>query len=354
MIKRQIITQLEANASNSSKGVHLVDKNLDISDSLSYEKLWARSLCLAHHLTGQGIKENDNVLLLYSPGVEFIAVLMAIQIIGAVPIPTYPPFSKSGFLRLLSIKSVLHIQFALVDDQVNTLLFSQSMMNNNVMRLFMRVIKKGVYFNKDDFKDLSQLKFINTNSILTETINPDSVKRGLSETALIQFTSGSISEPKGVILTHENLISNIEGMQRRMKLTTESKIFCWVPQYHDMGLIGGILTSIYTGSDFYIMSPFDFVRRPLLWIKALDKFKITHSCGPNFAYEICVKRADDETLKTLDLSSVQILINGAEPIKLKTVNDFIKKFESCGLPSKALTPAYGLAESSLLINANIA
>lgn len=347
-----LFSQFLSYSKNNVQGFHLINKNLEVKEFLSFENLLKRSLSIAHSLQEKGIKQNDYAILMYAPGIEFIAALLAVQIIGAIPVPTYPPFSKSGFLRLLSIKNTLNVKNTLVDDQVNDLLFSQSILNNQMTRLFMKMLKKDVPFTSEDFDHISNLNVINTENIFTKEIKLSDLTTLVHEIGLIQFTSGSISEPKGVVLTFQNLISNIKAIQVRMQINKNSRIFAWVPQYHDMGLVAGILTSLYTGCNLYIMSPFDFIRKPSLWIKALDKFRITHTGGPNFSYELCLKKVNSEEIKDIDLSCAQVLINGAEPVKHSTMRNFIDKFSQYGLKATSLVPAYGLAEASLLVTSN--
>jgi acyl-CoA synthetase (AMP-forming)/AMP-acid ligase II len=338
--------------SNKDHGFHLVDKNLEITRFCSFKDLLKRSLSIADTLKKRGLKKDDYAILMYTPGIEFIASLLAVQIVGAIPIPTYPPFSKAGFLRLLSIKSKLNIKHTLVDGQINKLILVQSTLKNQFHYFFMKALHKDPSLDSENSGYFSNLSVINTDDILTKEENIIDFKVEDQDIALIQFTSGSVSEPKGVMLTFDNIMSNIKAIHNRMKINKDSRIFAWVPQYHDMGLVAGVLTSLYTGCNLYIMSPFDFIKRPSLWLKALDKFRITHTGGPNFSYDLCVKKITEEEMNPLDLSCLQVLINGAEPVKHSTMKNFIDKFSPCGLKPTALVPAYGMAEASLLVTSN--
>ena len=167
--------------------------------------------------------------------------------------------------------------------------------------------------------------------------------------ALLQYTSGSTAAPRGVMITHGNLVHNCEFITRAYGTSERSCALVWLPPYHDMGLIGGILQPLYRGFPGVLMSPVDFLRRPIRWLRAVGRYGATHSGGPNFAYELCLRRVSGEDMAELDLSSWEVAFNGAEPISAATMEAFAAAFAGCGFRREAFHPCYGLAEGTLMV-----
>jgi len=167
--------------------------------------------------------------------------------------------------------------------------------------------------------------------------------------AFLQYTSGSTAEPKGVMVSHGNLLHNLEMIRRGFGVTAESSIVSWLPPYHDMGLIGGILQPLYAGASVTLMSPMHFLQRPLRWLAAVARFGATISGGPNFAYDLCVQKHTADDVAALDLSRWQVAFNGAEPIRGETLERFASAFAGCGFRREAFFPCYGLAEATLMV-----
>jgi FkbH-like protein len=170
-----------------------------------------------------------------------------------------------------------------------------------------------------------------------------------STIALIQYTSGSTSRPKGVVVTHENLLANERMIQRAFGQTEESVIVGWLPLHHDMGLIGNVLQTLYSGSSAILMSPGAFLTQPLRWLTAISKYRATTSGGPDFAYRLCAERGSSSELALLDLRCWNLAFNGSEPVRQETLNKFAEAFSSCGFSKKAFLPCYGLAEATLFV-----
>src|SRR5215218_1675362 len=152
------------------------------------------------------------------------------------------------------------------------------------------------------------------------------------------------------MLSHGNLLHNVALLQEHLAYTPESRGLSWLPPYHDLGLIGGILLPLYAGSPITLMSPAAFLQRPIRWLQAIDRYKATVSAGPNFAYDLCVRTISPEQRMTLDLSSWEVAVNGAEPVRHETLERFVDAFAPCGLRSDVLAPGYGLAEATLLVS----
>ena len=168
--------------------------------------------------------------------------------------------------------------------------------------------------------------------------------------ALLQYTSGSTGHPKGVMVTHGNLLHNLESISRNFEAKPKSQGVIWLPPYHDMGLIGGILVPMYNGFPVTLMSPLDFLQKPVRWLRAISDYKADISGGPNFAYDLCVNKVTPEEARRLDLSSWTLAFNGSEAIRAETLKRFAKKFGANGFRMEAFYPCYGLAESTLLVS----
>ncbi len=169
------------------------------------------------------------------------------------------------------------------------------------------------------------------------------------EIAFLQYTSGSTSSPKGVMVTHNNIITNEEMIRHAFGNNQNTKILGWLPLYHDMGLIGNVLQPLYLGTSCVLMDPLDFLQKPIRWLQAISEHKAEVSGGPNFAYELCIKKIKEQEIESLDLSSWEVAFNGAEPIRSDTLIDFAKKFKPAGFNMKSFYPCYGMAEATLLI-----
>src|SRR4030095_15759391 len=199
---------------------------------------------------------------------------------------------------------------------------------------------------------MKNLRWLATDEIVRESeqewrepsINGDTL-------AMIQYTSGSTSAPKGVMISHSNLLSNERMIQEAFRQTEESIIVGWLPLYHDMGLIGNVLQPLFLGARCVLMSPTAFLQKPLRWLQAISDYRATTSGGPNFAYDLCVRKISPSERARLDLSSWTMAFNGAEPIFHKTMERFAATFASCGFRRESFYPCFGLAEATLLVSA---
>src|SRR5207253_4000983 len=173
--------------------------------------------------------------------------------------------------------------------------------------------------------------------------------REASDLALLQYTSGSTGDPKGVMLTHANLLANIRAIGEAVQLTSKDVGISWLPLYHDMGLIGSWLTLLHFGTPVCVISPLAFLTRPERWLRAFHKHRGTIAAAPNFAYELCVRKIADKDIEGVDLSSWRAALNGAEPVNPETLDRFAERFEAYGFRRTGPRPVYGLAEAALAV-----
>lgn len=307
--------------------------------SVTYQELDRQSRAIAQALTRQSpskLQSNSNigsrVLLLYPPGLEFIAAFFGCIYAGRVAVPVYPPRPNHSLSRLQTI----------IADAQATMALATTTVLCDVQRGFA------------EFPDLHNICWIATNNIENDLAQEWCKPAVNSDTlAVFQYTSGSTGTPKGVMLTHGNLLHNSTLIHQYFEHSNNSQGVIWLPPYHDMGLIGGVIQPIYGGFPVTLMSPVDFLQKPYRWLQAISRYKATTSGGPNFAYDLCVHKITDEQRASLDLSSWEIAFNGAEPIRAETLEQFTAAFEPCGFRKEAFYPCYGMAESTLIVSGGL-
>jgi amino acid adenylation domain-containing protein len=294
----------------------------------TYEELARHAWSIAELLHSSD-SSGQPVLLLYPPGADFIAAFWGCLWAGVIAVPVYPPRSNRNLLRL---KSVIQ------DSQARTVLTTGA------------TLAKIRRFAESDAQ-LRALQYLATDDLVpgsTAGCNaPDITGDSI---AFLQYTSGSTSTPKGVMVSHSNLLENQALIQEAFRQHEKSVIVGWLPLYHDMGLIGNLLQPIYVGARCILMSPVAFLEKPVRWLQAITHYRATTSGGPNFSYDLCVNKIKEEELVTLDLSSWELAFNGAEPVRSHTMKQFAEKFGPVGFNSAAFTPCYGLAEATLLVS----
>lgn len=273
-------------------------------------------------------KTGERILLLFPPGLEFITAFFGCLYAGATAVPVYPPRRNRSMLRIQAVADSSNAALALTTSDVY----------------------KRVTELIEETPDLKNIPWLSTDQlpagIEDEWVEPN---LDLSSLAFLQFTSGSTGTPKGVMLSHGNMLHNSLLIQTGFEHTRSSKGVFWLPSYHDMGLIGGIIQPLYCGRTNVLMSPLSFLLKPYRWLAAITKYGGTTSGGPNFAYDMCVQKIRDDQLDSLDLSSWQVAFNGAEPVQPETLENFTKKFERCGFRYEAFYPCFGLAEGTLIV-----
>ena len=276
-----------------------------------------------HDLVGQ------RALLLYPAGAEFIAAFFGCLYAGVVAVPVYPPRRNRSLNRIQAIADDAGARVALTTDQV-----------------LQRV--EPLIDETPHLKALTWLATSHLDQALTEQWTVPDVQG--DTLAFLQYTSGSTGTPKGVMLTHTNLIHNSALIGHAFEHGRSHSGVFWLPSYHDMGLIGGILQPMYVGRPNVLMSPMSFLQKPYRWLSAISRFRGTTSGGPNFAYDLCVEKITPEQRATLDLSSWRVAFNGAEPVRADTIDKFCAAFEPCGFRREAFYPCFGLAEATLIVS----
>jgi acyl-CoA synthetase (AMP-forming)/AMP-acid ligase II len=297
---------------------------------LSYRGLYAEARALAAVLDARGLRRGDRVLVVLPTSFEFLIVFFALLRLGAVPCPSYPPAAlekvEVGLDRLRHIAS--HAGAALC-------------ITNRELHPLMGDLAHGV----PGMREVVEIE-----DLLASSPHPSKRAEARGEgPAFIQYTSGSTSHPKGVLLSHGNLVANIQAIGQALQINRHDVGVSWLPLYHDMGLIGVVLFCIYWRLPLVLMSPTAFLVRPARWLQAIHRFRGTLSAAPNFGYARCVRHVRAAQRQGLDLSSWRVALNGAEPVNAATLAQFEESFAPHGFAASAMLPVYGLAEASLAV-----
>lgn len=303
----------------------------DPGESLTFGELDRRARAFGAYLQQRGWR-GKSVILLFPPGLDFVASFRGCLYGGCVAVPAYPPASRA------LARSIERLQRIAADAGAVAVLAAPAL------------------------RDAAEELFRVAPSLgLVEWVVPDQVPDSLAEAwrdpgaehdsvAYLQYTSGSTGSPKGVVVTHGNLLHQAAVFTHGSEFSPGSVSACWLPPYHDMGLVLGILQPLFSGIPAYLMAPLTFLQRPLNWLELISTRRVTHTGGPNFAYELCVRSTTPEERATLDLGSWEVAYNGAEPVRWETLRRFAEAFAPSGFRWNATYPGYGLAESTLLVS----
>ncbi|CAI5704013.1 unnamed protein product [Peronospora effusa] len=309
---------------------------------------WLLVASSAQQSKGLGLKPGDRVLLVYPPGLDFIVAFLACLKAGVVAVPVYPPDPrkmKKDISMFVAVTQTCQAKTALTCS-----------MYYNVKKIS-AMKEKLLLSNATQWpEDLSWV--VTDDLVCTKGIDP--AKHWLAQspfaesTAFLQYTSGSTSAPKGVVLSHGNLNHNLSIISSALHAGRDTIVVSWLPQYHDMGLIGAYLGTIFNGGTGVYLSPFSFIRDPCLWLRLVSKHRATHLQAPNFAYSLLARKCDRlaagvDNGEHINLSSVQHMINGAEPIQGETIDSFYRALSPFGLKNDVVKPTYGLAEHTVYV-----
>lgn len=299
-----------------------LNRNIDIELDITYAELDLAAMNIARRIAAQS-SPGDRLLLVYPNGVEFIKAFWACLYAGVVAVPAYPPRANRNLERLSVIVK---------DSGTNNILTLSSIEEN----------LKGQF---DERLPIICTDLIDAGEPCQFGIVDD------QQLALLQYTSGSTSDPKGVMVTHDNIYDNQIQIDRAFQNDDNSVVVSWLPFFHDMGLIGHVLHTVYIGARCILMSPVDFLTKPLRWLQAVSRYRCDTSGGPNFAFQFCVDKISEKDIANLDLSNWSIAFSGSEMIHAKTLQSFAKKFRRAGFDENAFMPCYGMAETTLFVSA---
>jgi 1-acyl-sn-glycerol-3-phosphate acyltransferase len=324
---RSLTEALDWHATRHPKRLHVllyVDHGEPLE--ISYGLLRDAARCIAAGLLARGLQAKQVVALMLPTSLDYLASFMGVMLAGGIPLPIYPP------TRLSQIEDHLRRHARILDNACTTLLITVP--QAKTVAVLLRAAAPS-------------LRDIVTADDLRRPAMPIAHRAAPNDIAFLQYTSGSTGDPKGVTLTHANLLANIRAMGEAAQVSARDVFVSWLPLYHDMGLIGAWLSPLYFGFPLVLMSPLAFLARPARWLQMLSRHHGTLSAAPNFAYELCAKKVHEEDLLGVDLSSWRFALNGAEPVSAATLDAFADRFAGHGFRRTSLMPSYGLAECSV-------
>jgi acyl-CoA synthetase (AMP-forming)/AMP-acid ligase II len=274
------------------------------------------------------------VLLPHPPGLEFVASFFGCLYAGAVAVPSCS--------TLLSLRQRDRLRFIVEDAEVEFILAASTQGLTSF---------RESLINEDWAARLNLLTADEAPE--TKVVQGSLTRCAPDDIAYIQYTSGSTSTPKGVVISHRNVMCNQQMIQSAFRTSESSVVVSWLPHFHDMGLVGVVQQAVYAGMFVVLMSPLDFIRRPVQWLRAISTYRASISGAPNFAYDLCVERVKDEAVVQLDLSSWKLAFNGSESVKAETMKRFAAKFGKAGFGIESFYPCYGLAEATLFVSSRV-
>ncbi|MCW7541934.1 fatty acyl-AMP ligase [Aquabacterium sp. A7-Y] len=311
---------------------HLRDGAAD-SVEWSYAELWQAASAVAARLAGEGL-EGKRVMLVLEPGLGYVAALFGILLCNATAVPAFPPLNARAVRRMAAIHADCRPDAVLAGEEIQ-----QARRRIDAELGALGQSPRWLFLEDDPPQDGAQRSAPPCGASQIRMPAP----------ALLQYTSGSTGAPKGVVLSHDNIISNCEVLGAFLDPDATRVGLSWLPPYHDMGLLGALLLAVHSGFPLITMSHTHFVQNPLRWLQAITEHKVSMTAAPNFALDLCVDSIPDEALQQLDLSSLRRLFCGAEPVSATTLQRFAERFAPRGLSRSALLPCYGLAEATLFV-----
>jgi acyl carrier protein len=312
----------------------------DHPQAMTFGELHAAAQKCAEELARRGVPPGGRVSLMLPTSRQFFVCYAGILLAGAVPVPIYPPF------RADRIEEYAEWQGAILNNAGVCLLLTFRRAEAVAKLLKPRVKSLLAVVDAGKLLEAAEKALPPAPGALPAFLSGTRVRKS-SDLALLQYTSGSTGDPKGVMLTHANLLANMRSIAEAVELSRDDVGISWLPLYHDMGLIGAWLTLLLLGTPLVVMSPLAFLTRPERWLQTISKYKCTIGAAPNFAYELCVRKISDQAMEGVDLSSWRAALNGAEPVNPETLERFINRFSKYGFKRESMLPVYGLAEASL-------
>ncbi|HTV57796.1 MAG TPA: AMP-binding protein [Verrucomicrobiae bacterium] len=322
--------------------IHLYEEDERLRQ-ITFGELYERAAGVAVDLMERGLEPKQTVAIMLPTGAEFFFSFAGILLAGGIPVPIYPPFRADRIAEYAARQS------AILKNAEARFLITFRRAEGLAKLLQPRVPTLREVLNAERW---GQAPAARAPAAKGWRLAEHLTHRGSGEDiAFLQYTSGSTGDPKGVTLTHANLLANIRSISSGVDVRPEDVCVSWLPLYHDMGLIGAWMVPLYTGIPLVVMSPLAFLSRPERWLRAIQRHRGTFSPAPNFAYELCVRKIADKDLEGLDLSTWRAALNGAEPVRAETLERFAARFAPFGFRRESFAPVYGLAEASLAVSA---
>ncbi len=326
---RDFIDVIATNASKyaDKKIYFFADDGRDFSQSITYGELYSNAVKMAGFLSNR-VGHGGRVLLIYSSGIDFVQSVVACILSGVIAVPAPPPRNSAGFVHLANVISNCRPSFVFYGTQV----------------------EKYAQQNRIKISDLLRMPAMTVGECLNNHAKEISTpfQPRINETVLLQYTSGSTGNPKGVIITHDNLIANCCMFGQPAKLSDKTIRVTWLPVYHDMGFIDAVISNLFFASTTYAMDSSDFIRDPICWMEAISNFRADISGGPNFSFDLIERRVGKMANVKLTLDCLKIFYCGSEPIQFTVLERFANTFSKFGFDAKAIYPCYGLAETTLI------
>ncbi|MEV4211225.1 fatty acyl-AMP ligase [Micromonospora sp. NPDC049662] len=311
-----------------SGGYGFVTDGAPVATTLTFSELYERARIVAAEIADH-TPSGSRVVLMYPPGPDFVVALYGALLAGVVAVPVYPPSSTAALPAAFD-----RLGLVVADCSAELVLSTASLV---AIRDAAGVM-------------VGEVRWLATDAISGDGVDDWRPPRILGDDlAVIQYTSGSTGAPRGVVLRHRHILANLAAIQNAMGLTSDSVVVGWVPSYHDMGLIGYVLSAVHTGAWSYLIAPQDFLRRPAIWLETISRYRGTCAGGPNFGYELCTRRISPAEREDLDLSSWSVAFTGAEKVRADVLRRFATTFADQGLAPSSLYACYGLAEATLLV-----
>lgn len=316
----------------TKRALTFIDEDGSEQAHLSYGELMRAAQAVADNLRGPlAVAPGERVLLVYLPGLDFITAFIGAMLAGATPVPTYPPDPSGGANDLRKIRSIVEhcgCKIALTTKAYRRMTWLGKIFSPSSMFQWPRQLQ---WHNSDEFSAMTELE--------RPRVTVDS-----ASIAFLQYTSGSTADPKGVMITHANLMHQLRLASEALEFNHETIGVCWVPQYHDLGLVGSLLNSLYNGAYYVFCSPVAFLRRPAIWGELLSRYKATATASPDFGYRLLLRKTTPRERSTWDLSALRIAQSAGEAVQYDTLRSFTEALAPCGVDERVFSPAYGLAE----------